>query len=87
MDRRLPGLYGLGVNPATGALVAQVRGTPLVHPVSLIALAGSLWVLDDHNMLRHVDPASGSVVASYELPDTNRVVFGDGSLWLSSAQH
>jgi DNA-binding beta-propeller fold protein YncE len=72
--------------PSAGTITATIAFDSSV--VSVASGAGSLWVTTENRRLLRLDPATGQVVASIALPDSEwpeNVAFGEGAAWVAVA--
>ena len=46
---------------------------------------GSVWVAQGLSRVLRLDPATGQVERSFDVPDANVLAFGDGALWIASS--
>jgi class 3 adenylate cyclase/DNA-binding beta-propeller fold protein YncE len=68
---------------------ARPPPTPIIHrrPVAIVFGNGSLWVGDqDYGVLRRIDPDTHRVVGRIKNVDPQALAFGDGIVWMVSAQ-
>jgi DNA-binding SARP family transcriptional activator/ABC-type transport system substrate-binding protein len=64
--------------PTEGAAQPSVTGTVAVG-------AGSLWVAHGLSRVARLDPDTGRLLASIEVPAANSVAVGDGSVWVAGS--
>ena len=64
--------------PTEGVAQPSVTGTVAVG-------AGSLWVAHGSSRVARLDPDTGRLLASVEVPAANSVAVGDGSVWVAGS--
>ena len=64
--------------PTEGVALPSVTGTVAVG-------AGSLWVAHGSSHVARLDPDTGRLLASVEVPAANSVAVGDGSVWVAGS--
>jgi len=76
------------VDLKTGAITVTIRSTIGNSEGSIVAGAGSIWILiDAKGTLARIDPATNTVVAEvYVAPGSYGLAYGDDALWVTSSE-
>ena len=71
------------IDPGTNRSEVVRRFDARVGSPGVAVGAGSVWAIGPDETVLRIDPASGDVVETVDLPSSGRVVaFGEGSLWI-----
>ena len=75
--------------PQAGSIAATIALGPGVQVVKVAASDTAVWALSNDRRLFRIDPASNTLTATLQLPDSewpeNEISYGQGSIWVTVA--